>query len=103
MDFYVVSIFQLFFKQSITHSLTQTHCISRISILSSGFFFTFNIPGIGIKWLHYILPISTGIAIPLALLVKDEYRRTTVDVESETPEGLSRAESPQDFGHLRID
>ena len=99
MDFNVVNILTIILP-AINHSHFN---ISRISILSSGFFFTFNIPGIGIKWLHYILPISTGIAIPLALLVKDEYRRTTVDVESETPEGLSRAESPQDFGRLRID
>ena len=74
----------------------------RISVLSSVFFFAFDIPGCGTKWLNYILPISSGIAIPLALLIKDEYKRTTIDQESRTPEGLSRAESVHNFGQLRI-
>ena len=100
LDYIMVIIaFNLILKW--TNKVNDIWCF-RISILSSAFFWTFAVPGIGTKWLYYILPISTGLTIPLALLVKDEYRRTTIDAESRTPEGLSRAESIQDFGHLRI-
>jgi hypothetical protein len=73
------------------------------------FYFMFNIPGIGIVWLNYILPISMAVTVPLAILVKDTYKRSDLDVNNssgrKTPEGLSRADSTIDIRqvHLRFE
>jgi len=38
------------------------------------FFLAFQIPGVGVRWLNYILPLSTLTVLPLILVVKEPNR-----------------------------
>jgi len=51
------------------------------NIISVIFLGIFAIPNIGVKWLSYVLPFSCFSVLPIMLLVKEEYRRRTVDDE----------------------
>ncbi len=77
----------------------------RVNILAMVFYFMFQIPGIGTNWLNYVLPISMAVTIPFALLVKDEYKRSDIDLASQTPDNLSHADSTIDIrgAHLRFE
>lgn len=53
------------------------------NIISVIFLGLFSIPNIGTKWLNYVLPISCFMVIPLFMTIKEEYKRRSVDEESE--------------------
>ena len=46
----------------------------------------FNIPGIGISWLDYVLPAACALAIPFILPVKVQYRRLMLDSADGNPQ-----------------
>merc|ERR1712083_133154 len=45
----------------------------------------FGIPGIGIMWLIYVLPISCLLAVPFILPIKVEYKRLGLDTGPSVP------------------
>merc|ERR1712088_163861 len=51
------------------------------NIISVIFLGIFTIPHIGVKWLSYVLPFSCFSVLPIMLMVKEEYKRRTVDDE----------------------
>ena len=82
------------------------YCFFRVNVLAMVFYFMFEIPGIGSNWLNYVLPVSMAVTIPFALLVKDQYRRSNIDMScSSTPDNLSQADSTIDIrgAHLRFE
>merc|ERR1719317_595802 len=57
------------------------------NIISVIFLGLFDIPHIGVKWLSYVLPFSCFSVLPIMLMVKEEYKRRTVDDEEKDDEG----------------
>jgi len=49
------------------------------NIITVGFLALFDIPGIGITWLDYVLPISCVLAVPFIIPLKVEYKRLNMD------------------------
>merc|ERR1719419_2174469 len=49
------------------------------NVISVFFLGLFSIPGIGTRWLSYVLPVSCFMVIPLFMAIKEEYKRRTVD------------------------
>lgn len=49
------------------------------NIATVGFLSLFDIPGIGIVWLDYVLPLSCVLAIPFILPIRMEYKRMALD------------------------
>lgn len=45
------------------------------NIIAFFFFIIFQIPGVGIRWLNFVLPISVLLPLPLIILVEEKYKR----------------------------
>jgi len=56
------------------------------NVISVFFLGLFSIPGIGTRWLSYVLPFSCVIVLPLIILIREEHRRTNVDDEQKEEE-----------------
>lgn len=56
------------------------------NLISVIFLALFTIPGIGTRWLSYCLPFSCFSVLPLFLLIKEEYKRRSVDEEEKEEE-----------------
>merc|ERR1712098_729602 len=56
------------------------------NIISVIFLGIFSIPGIGTRWLSYVLPFSCVIVLPLIIGIREEHRRTNVDDEQKEEE-----------------
>ena len=86
-----LALFSFFFFFLLAQHLVSTffarfeldffYTLIRYNIISVIFLGIFAIPNIGVKWLSYVLPFSCFSVLPIMLLVKEEYRRRTVDDE----------------------
>jgi len=52
------------------------------NIISVFFLGLFDIPGIGSRWLNYVLPLSCFFVLPIFLTLKEEYKRRVLDEDS---------------------
>ena len=50
----------------------------------------FGVPGIGTKWLNYVLPAACLFAIPFIVPVKVQYRRLMLDSADDSPQSVDK-------------
>ena len=47
--------------------------------LSAVYFGVFQIPGIGTRWMNFVLPFFVIIPLPIVFLIDEQYRRSVID------------------------
>ena len=49
------------------------------NLISGVYFGVFQIPGIGTRWINFVLPFFVCIPLPIVFLVDEQYRRSLID------------------------
>ena len=49
------------------------------NVISAVYFGVFQIPGIGTRWMNFVLPFFVIIPMPLVFLIDEQYKRSVID------------------------
>ena len=49
------------------------------NVLSAVYFGVFQMPGIGTRWMNFVLPFFVFIPVPAVLLIDEQYKRSVID------------------------
>ena len=49
------------------------------NVLSAVYFGVFQIPGIGTRWMNFVLPFFVLIPMPVVFLIDEQYKRSVID------------------------
>ena len=49
------------------------------NVLSAVYFGVFQIPGIGTRWMNFVLPFFVIIPMPVVFLIDEQYKRSVID------------------------